>query len=695
MMPPIAVGLVGNPNSGKTTIFNALTGQRQRVTNYPGVTVEHVLGTFAHQGRGVAVTDLPGCYSLDAISPDERVARDFIVLQRPDVVVQVADATQLTRHLYLTSQLIELGVNLVLVLNMMDRASAAGLKIDAKLIAERLGCQVIEAVGSREQGIAGLRDAIVAAAGRPAVALEPDYGDELRDAIDEVERAIVLQGPACIAPYPRRWFAVKLLERDPFARGIVAEHPEAPCARILSLAESVAGRIEGHHGDALAVLIAERRQGFAAGLCREAVVQGPADRPRRSDRVDDLLTHRWLGIPIFLLVMYLIFYVTFSIGAVPMGWIEHAIAWLSSAMDAAWPGGGALKSLLLDGVIGGVGNVLAFVPNIAILFLCISLIEDSGYMARAAFITDRFMHKIGLHGKSIIPLLIGFGCTVPAIMATRTLENRRDRLATMLVLPLMSCGAKLTIYLMLIPAFFPLSWRAPVLWGIYVFGILLAVVVVRLLRWTMLAGESVPFVMELPPYRRPVLKGVAIHVWLRTWMYLKKAGTVILAVSALMWFLTSYPKPPRELRAGEVPAAGGSAVAASSGLSHSFAGIVGRAIEPVTAPLGFDWRVNTALLGALAAKEVFVAQMGILASLEGAEREGELLTGWLRREYPPAAGLSIILFMLIAAPCSATVAVLARESGRWRTALAQYAGLTALAYAVSLVVYQAGRVLGL
>ncbi len=690
MMPPITVALVGNPNSGKTTIFNALTGQRQRVTNYPGVTVEHVLGTFAHQGRGVTVVDLPGSYSLDAISPDERVARDFIVLQRPDVVVQVADATQLTRHLYLTSQLVELGANIVLVLNMMDRAQAAGLHIDARLIAERLGCQVIEAVGSREQGIAGLRDAIVAAAGRPAVALEPDYGDELRAAVDEVERAIAAQGPGCIAPYPRRWFAVKLLERDGFARGIVTAHPEAPCASIISLSEAVAARIEGHHGDALAVLIAERRQGFAAGLCREAVVQGPADRPRRSDRVDDLVTHRWLGIPIFLLIMYLIFYLTFSVGAVPMGWIGHALSAIVGAVNAAWPGGGALKSLLLDGVIGGVGNVLAFVPNIAILFLCISLIEDTGYMARAAFITDRFMHRIGLHGKSIIPLLIGFGCTVPAVMATRTLENRRDRLATMLVLPLMSCGAKLTIYLMLIPAFFPLPWRAPVLWGIYVFGILLAVVVVRMLRWTVLAGESVPFVMELPPYRRPVLKGIAMHVWLRTWMYLKKAGTVILAVSALMWFLTSYPKPPPQ-----APVAGGPAVAASHELTHSFAGIIGRAIEPATAPLGFDWRVNTALLGALAAKEVFIAQMGILASLEGAEREGELLTGWLKREYPPAAGLSIILFMLIAAPCSATVAVLARESGRWRTALAQYAGLTALAYAVSLIAYQAGRVLGL
>lgn len=682
------IALVGNPNSGKTTLFNALTGQRQRATNYPGVTVEHVLGTCSVAGSEMTVVDLPGCYSLDAASPDERVARDFLVVQRPEVVLQVVDATALERHLYLTSQLLELGVNLVLVLTMMDRARAAGLKIDTALIAERLSVPVLETVGPSGEGIARLLEVVAARSHKPGVALEPDYGDEMREAIDAVEREIAACGSACDLPYPRRWLALKLLEREPCVMRQVQQCSHSVCREVASSASARAAAIEGHHGDALAILIAERRQGFASGLAREAVTRKRLDRQSLSDQIDDVLTHRWLGIPIFLLVMYLVFYATFTLGAVPMGWIEHGIGFLAMRFQGLLVGHDALRSFVVDGILGGVGNVLLFVPNIAILFACISVIEDSGYMARAAFITDRFMHQIGLHGKSIIPLLIGFGCSVPAVMATRTLENRRDRLATMLVIPLMSCGARLPIYLMFIPAFFPQSWQAPVLWGMYFTGIVLAVILVRLLRMTVLSGESVPFVMELPPYRMPVLKGVLIHVWFRTWMYLKKAGTVILVASAIMWFITSYPKPPHVPHVEATHAVG-----TGDAVSHSFAGQIGRALEPVTESLGFDWRVNTAFLGALAAKELFVAQMGILSSLEGKLHEDPSLMSWLRSEYTPAQALSIMLFILIAAPCSATVAVTAREAGRWRIALAQYFGLTLLAAVVSFIVYHVGTIL--
>ncbi len=428
-----------------------------------------------------------------------------------------------------------------------------------------------------------------------------------------------------------------------------------------------------------------------------------------------VVTNRVLGIPIFLGLMYLIFHLTFTLGDPPMGWIEKLFGWLGGVVAGWWPEGSnsPLKSLLADGLIGGVGGVIVFLPNILLLFLAIAVLEDSGYMARAAFIMDRLMHKIGLHGKSFIPMLIGFGCSVPAIMATRTLENRRDRLTTMLVIPLMSCGARLPIYALIIPAFFPQAWHAPMLWIIYVIGILLAVGGAKLLRSTILKGESVPFVMELPPYRMPTLKSVLIHMGERGRLYLKKAGTIILGISIILWAMTTFPGLPEEetaqfekernsIEAGEADKGKRDERLAmmdnqkkEMALRHSIAGRLGHALEPLLKPMGFDWKIGTALIGAFAAKEVFVAQMGIVYSVGEAGEESETLRERLKKTYTPLVGFCIMLFCLISAPCMATIAITKRESNSWKWALLQLGGLTGLAYVLTILVFQTGSLLGI
>ena len=694
----IKIAIAGNPNSGKTSLFNSLTGSRQHVGNYPGVTVEKKEGTFAHCGVGVDVVDLPGTYSLQATSLDEKVARDFIMNEAPDVVVDVVDATNAERGLYLTSQLVELGVRLVLVLNMSDRARSSGQVLDLDMMRERLSCEVVETVGSRGEGVGRLKDAILAAAAKPPVEFALDCGEEIGEAVGEIVSALNDDGAELMRPYSDRWVALKLLEEDPEAMLLLVRKHPSVSAKIAAKVEEIKKRMEGHHGDLLPVLVAERRYGFAAGLYREVLKKEPPDRRRLSEQVDNVVLNRWVGIPIFLALMYAVFSITFAVGEHPMRWIESGVGFLGKAISESWPAalGADLRSLVVDGVIEGVGGVLVFLPTIVLLFMGIALMEDTGYMARAAFIMDRLMHRIGLHGKSFIPMVIGFGCTVPAIMATRTLENRRDRLATMMVLPLMSCGAKLTIYSLFIPAFFPEEWRAKVLWGIYVAGVVMAIFIVRLLRSTLLRGESAPFVMELPPYRLPTAKGILIHMWERAKLYIRKAGTVILAISVIMWALASYPKPAPVGEA--VSGAPGFSLAqedeasrAARELGFSVAGRIGKALEPVMQPLGFDWRISTALLGSFAAKEVFVSQLGIVFSMGEVDENSFSLRDELKRHYTPLIGICVMIFSLIATPCMATVAVMRRESGGWRWAILQFVGLTALAYVVTLVVYQTGR----
>jgi ferrous iron transport protein B len=634
---PIRAVLAGNPNSGKTSLFNALTGARQKVGNYPGVTVERREGRWREDGREVLIRDLPGTYSLTSYSPEERIARDEITAGDHDVAVVVADSTILRRSLVFLLQVMELEQNVVLALNMSDEAAKSGQRIDQTELERLLGIPVVATTAHRGQGVADLKQAIVTAAGRPP-------------------------------------------------RGL---------AREVQADLGSNGAVIGEDG-----VVRMQRYAGAADRILAAVVTNPARENARqvSDRLDRVIAHRVLGLPIFLAVMYAVFWLTFTVGAVPMDWIDLGVGWLGEQVTTHWPGdpGSPLLSLLVDGIIAGVGGVIIFLPNIVLLFLGLSLLEDTGYMARAAYLMDRVLNKVGLHGKSFLPLVTGFGCSIPGIMATRTIENERDRLATIMVLPLMSCGARLPIWLLLIPALFAPAWHAPMMWGVYVFGIVLAMGLSMLLRGTLLKGDPAPFVLELPPYRLPTLKSVVMRMLERSWVYLRKAGTVILGISILLWALSTYPQPDtyavdQEIAAGATYTADeASAMRAAEAMRYSIAGRIGGALEPVFAPLGYDWRIVTASLGAFAAKEVFVSQMNIVYAL-GAEGEVGDLAPKLQADYAPIVGISLILFLLVGTPCMATVAITRRETGSWKWAWLQFGGLTVLAYGLALVAYQIGR----
>ncbi len=700
----IKVALAGNPNSGKTTLFNNLTGARQHVGNYPGVTVEKKTGTCHYDGTQMSVVDLPGTYSLTAYSIEEMVARNFVIEEKPDVVVDVLDASNLERNLYLATQLMELNVPLVLVLNMSDVAKARGIEFDLEMLSELLGAAIVPTVGHKNKGTEELLEVVARAARdnqhRKVVI---HYGREIEDEIAKIERLIEKNG-ASSSKHDPHWMAIKLLENDKDVRDRIGSQ------EILSAVENSAEHLErlfGHHPE---VLIAERRYAFISGACLQAVRSTVEARHTMSDRIDAVVTNRVLGLPVFFGLMYVVFHLTFTLGDPPMGWIESLFGWFGDVVATRWPQGShsALKSLLVDGIIGGVGGVVVFLPNILLLFLAITILEDSGYMARAAFIMDRLMHKIGLHGKSFIAMLIGFGCSVPAIMATRSLETKRDRLTTMLVVPLMSCGARLPIYALIIPAFFPQSWHAPMLWIIYMIGILLAVSGAKLLKSTLFKGPSPPFVMELPPYRAPTLKGALIHTWERGWLYLKKAGTIILGISIILWALTSYPKKVNftrdyEAEIAQVVSAYQSDSASvqekkaeiqqarqAEELAYTVAGRIGRALEPLLALMGFDWKIGTALIGAFAAKEVFVVQMGIVYSVGEADQESDALRAHLKKNYTPLQAFCIMLFCLVSAPCMATIAITKRESNSWKWAMFQLGGLTVLAFMLTTIVYQVG-----
>lgn len=679
----LKVALAGNPNTGKTTIFNALTGARQHVGNYPGVTVEKKEGFFERDGVKVTLVDLPGIYSLNASSPEEIVSRRFLLEERPDLVVQVVDASNLERNLYLAVQVMELGLPMVLAFNMSDRARAHGIAFDLARLSSFLNAPIVPTVGSAGDGIEALARAVTGFAPRDGVPAFLSYGSEVDEAVGSIARALDAAG----VPAERRsWLALKLFENDPEIRGQWTD------PAVTAAVQAAQAHAQRRFGDTPEMMVADRRYGFISGACTECVHGGAEWRHSRSDRLDEVLVHPVLGIPIFLVLMYAVFYVTFALGRPLMEGLDALFRWSAVRIEGLWPAGSesALKSLLVDGVIGGVGGVLSFVPSIVLLFGAIAVLEDSGYMARAAFIMDRAMHRIGLHGRSFIPLLIGFGCTVPAILATRMLETRRDRLTTMLVLPLISCGARLPIYALIIPAFFPDRWQAPALWLIYLVGIALAILGARLLRSTLLRGEADPFVMELPPYRVPTLRGVWLQMWERGWLYVRKAGTIILSISILLWALTSFPKMPKEEAQTLGPAE-----RAAAGLAHSAAGRLGQALEPALQPMGFDWRIGTAMIGAFAAKEVFVAQLGIVFAVGDTGNGVDPLRQRLRAAYSPLSGFCMMLFMLIGLPCVATVAATRRESGSWGWALLQLGGLTALAWIVTTLVYQAGRLAGL
>ena len=531
-LKPISIALAGNPNAGKTTIFNELTGLRQHVGNYPGVTVEIMAGRCRRGDADCELVDLPGTYSLTAYSIEEREARRFIAERKPDAVVDIVDASNIERNLYLATQIMELGVPVVLALNMSDVAKARGIEFDLPQLSTLLGVPVVQTVGNRGKGLDEMLAAAldVAKNGQAQRARQVNYGREIEEEIAKIEALIetqryaltgtlrtdgqaprhasgqvdtprtnALAGASHMSP---RWLAIKLLENDSEVRELFETDDGAGIMRQVAASER---HLLSIFGETSELVIAGRRYAFISGACQETVRSTVEARHTLSDRIDSVLTHSILGVPIFLGMMYLVFYLTFTLGEVPTEWLQRLFGWSGDALSSFWPAGSdsLLRSLLVDGIIGGVGGVIAFLPNIMLLFLGIAILEDSGYMARAAFLMDRLMHQIGLHGKSFVPMLIGFGCSVPAILATRTLESRRDRLTTMLVVPLMSCGARLTIYALFIPAFFPRAWQAPVLWIIYLTGIVLAVGLAKLLRSTVLRGEAPPFVIELPLYRLP------------------------------------------------------------------------------------------------------------------------------------------------------------------------------------------------
>lgn len=743
MKENLTIALAGNPNAGKTTIYNALTGARQHIGNYPGVTVEKKESTITYNNQQLKIIDLPGTYSLTAYSVEEVVARNVIINEKPDVVVDIIDSSNLERNLYLAVQLMELRIPLVFVFNMKDMAQEMGIKIDIKSLSHLFGVPIIETVGSKGDGVKNILDEAIKAAKVPDIKYPViTYDKVIEKYVNSVEE-LIKQHSTNIENYNTRWLAVKLLEGDKDVMQVVLSPIVAEEVKRAEI------EIDKMLGDSPETAIASARYGFISGACQECVTTTVEARHNMSDAIDSVLVNRVLGIPIFLGLMYLVFQLTFTLGDPFMGWIEQFFGFLGDKASVMITHD-LLRSLIVDGIIGGVGGVIVFLPNIIFLFIAIAVLEASGYMARVAFIMDKVMHKIGLHGKSFIPFLIGFGCSVPAIMATRTLDNQRDRILTMLVTPFMSCGARLPIYLLIIPAFFDKN-QALVLWVVYLIGIVMAIVVAKILGITVLKGESAPFVMELPPYRIPTLKGVLMQMWERSWLYLKKAGTIILFVSIVMWSLTVFPLFPADLRAeyekglpeleqvveektaelaeigyvimtdenmqeaesvnsklsdrelakAEKIAAELEAASmqieeinnkvAEAELEYSAAGRIGKFIEPVLAPIGFDWKIGTALIGAFAAKEVFVAQMGIVYSLGEAGEDSDALREKLRENYSPLVGFAIMVFALLSAPCMATFAIVKRESNSWKWAFFQFFGMTVIAYIVTLIIYQTGR----
>jgi len=673
------------------------------------------------------IVDLPGVYSLSPRSMEELIARNFLIEEKLDVVIDIIDSSNLERNLYLAVQLMEMGVPLVLAFNMSDVSAARGIRLDLGRLSKLLDVTIVPTVGNRNRGIDELLCAAVTEAAKPRGNrfASISYGKEIDGELHKLQEILAAEN-GNLANHNRRWLAIKLLEGDSEVQKTIDLRNLRNIEGLNNAVRQSSSFLEKSMGDFPEILIADRRYGYISGVLKDGVSTIVESRKTLSDKIDSVVTNRIFGLPLFFGLMYLVFHLTFTVGAPMMTWIEGLFSWLGDTVASWWPAGSqsALRSLLLDGVIGGAGGVVVFLPNILLLFLAIAVLEDTGYMARAAFIMDRLMHKIGLHGKSFIPMLIGFGCSVPAIMATRILESRRDRLTTMLVTPLMSCGARLPIYAVIIPAFFPQMWHGAMLWTIYVIGILLAIISAKILRSTIFKGESAPFVMELPPYRMPTLKGLGIHIWERGWLYLKKAGTIILGVSIILWALTTYPRktqydrdydkaieqattdyrvstgtPGSDLNAAQArldEQLGSIAQARQAeDMAYTVAGRIGHWLEPIVRPMGFDWRIATALIGAFAAKEVFVAQMGIVYSVGGADEESEALRAQLASHYNPLTAFCIMLFALISAPCMATIAITKRESNSWKWALFQLGGLTALAYIITVIAFQLGSIIGI
>jgi len=709
----ITVALAGNPNSGKTTLFNRLTGMRQHVGNYPGVTVEKVEGSVTFKKYDIQVIDLPGTYSLTAYSIDELVTRNFLFEEKPDVVVSVIDASNLERSLYLTTQLMELTGRVIVALNMADTAADLGFHIDQALLSKLFGVPIVSTVATRNEGIEELLENVVTLfeGKNPLEKAIVRYGDEIEQELNALQ-IILSHDSSVVREYPLRWLALKMLEND---RELTAKVEKSSRGEdIMRQAQKSRHHLQTIFGDTPDVLIAERRYGFISGACSEAARRSYEVRHTMSDKIDSVLLSGALGLPIFLVVMWALFRFTFTLSEPMVGWLETGQGFFADLAGRVLPHGYGVRSFVTEGVIGGVGSVLVFLPVVSLLFLALAFLEDSGYMARGAFIMDRFMHTMGLHGRSFVPMILGFGCNVPAIMAARSIDSARDRLTTILVIPFMSCAARLPVYGLFIGAFFSERIAGNVLFSLYLLGIAVAVASSRIFRKYLFPGEGLPFVMELPPYRLPTGKGLLIHMWGRVVLYVKKAGTVILAGTLIVWFLSNFPwnvqysedynaltkeAPDDQQMASQLQRA-----MESEKIEKSYAGKIGKAITPALKPLGFDdWRVAVSLTGGIVAKEIIVGILGTLYKTGAKNGDSLTLRDSLRRQvrtdgskiYHPLAAYSLLIFVLLYAPCLATLAVIKKETGTWRWPVFSFVYTSTIAWLAAFIVYQGGKILGL
>lgn len=708
----INVALVGNPNCGKTSLFNFASGAHEHVGNYSGVTVDAKAGTFHQNGYTFKIVDLPGTYSLSAYTPEELYVRKHLSDEQPDVVINVVDASNLERNLYLTCQLIDMDMRMVIALNMYDELERHGDKFDHDSLSRMIGTPIVPTISKTGFGIEELFNRVIKVYEEEDPVLRHihiNYGEVLEKAIYSIRHTLKMNGHVGKS-LSKRYLSIKLLEDDPEVEAFVKALPKSDS--VLQERKRYADEIEKLLKEDCETAFTNARYGFISGALRETYEPNKIKEATSTQLIDLFVTHKVLGFPIFILFMWIMFEATFRLGEYPMGWIEGLVGLIGNFVRIHMAEG-PLKDLLVDGIIGGVGGVIVFLPNILILYLFISFMEDSGYMARAAFIMDKIMHKMGLHGKSFIPLVMGFGCNVPAIMASRTIESRNSRMITMLVNPLMSCSARLPVYVLLTGAFFPQN-ASIVLLSLYVTGILLAVGMARLFKRFLFNEEDVPFVMELPPYRMPTGKSILIHMWEKAKQYLHKMGGIILIASILIWFLGYFP---RHTEQGDVfdkqiaeveqtetnPEVKAKTIAELERLKaiehqqNSYIGHIGQAIQPMLAPLGFDWKISVSLLTGMAAKEVVVSTLSVLYT--GDADDSQVLSERLKQDrnregelvFTPLVALSLMLFVLIYFPCIATISAIVNESRSWKWGWFVIVYTCVLAWVVSFVVYQTGN----
>ncbi|HIZ26311.1 ferrous iron transport protein B [Barnesiella sp. An55] len=685
----INIALVGNPNCGKTSLFNIASGAHEHVGNYSGVTVDAKKGFFDYNGYHFNIYDLPGTYSLSAYSPEELYVRRYLKDETPDVLVNVVVASNLERNLYLTTELIDMDYRMVIALNMFDELEQSGGKIDYKHLGNMIGVPIVPTVSRSGKGVNQLFDTIIDVyEGRNESVrhVHVNLGNVIESGITPLKN-LLKQDPTCTREFSPRYLAIKTLEGDAEVKKILEGADSYP--ELMKMRDQEVKEIEATLNEDIESAIANEKYGFISGALAETYTPGDKEEARSTRIIDSFVTNKLFGFPIFIVLMWLMFEATFSLGAYPMGWIEDLVAWLSGLVNTYMPAG-PLKDLLIDGVLGGVGGVIVFLPNILILYLFISFMEDSGYMARAAFIMDKIMHKIGLHGKSFIPLVMGFGCNVPAIMATRTIESRSSRLITILIDPFISCSARIPIYVLLVGTFFP-QHASLVLVSLYLLGIVVAVITAKLMRRFLFKVDETPFVMELPPYRIPTAKATMRHMWSKAEQYLRKMGGIILVASVIIWALSYFPRPKdsyeRELTPHEQ----------MEQQSNSYLGKIGQAVTPVVEPLGFNWKVTTSLLSGTAAKELVVSTLGVLYSENDSDEALSLSqritqpnpeTG--KPDFTPLIALSFMVFVLLYFPCVASVTAVIKESGSWKWGVFTIVYNTCVAWLVAFIVYQVG-----